>query len=81
MPERFAHGYQTLVDETETSYQVGEFYTPEREGGLLYDDPRSGSSWPLPVAAISDEGRRSGSGLDEVEARDLSACRDGGGTR
>ena len=34
VPERFAHGYQTLVDETETSYQVGEFYAPETEGGL-----------------------------------------------
>ena len=34
VPERFAHGYQTLVDATETSYYVGEFYTPDAEGGL-----------------------------------------------
>src|SRR3954468_15608655 len=34
VPERFAHGYQVLADETETSYQVGEFYAPETEGGL-----------------------------------------------
>ena len=33
VPERFAHGYQVLEDSTETSYQVGEFYTPEAEGG------------------------------------------------
>ena len=32
VPERFAHGYQVLEDGTETSYQVGEFYTPERRG-------------------------------------------------
>ena len=32
VPERFAHGYQVLEDDTETSYQVGEFYTPERRG-------------------------------------------------
>src|SRR3982751_6513796 len=31
VPERFAHGYQALRDKTETSYQVGEFYTPEAE--------------------------------------------------
>ena len=35
VPERFAHGYQTLCDKTDTSYQVGEFYTPAAEGGLM----------------------------------------------
>jgi dTDP-4-dehydrorhamnose 3,5-epimerase len=55
VPERFAHGYQVLRDETETTYQVGEFYTPHAEGGLLYDDPRLGLRWPLPVAAMSDK--------------------------
>jgi dTDP-4-dehydrorhamnose 3,5-epimerase len=57
VPERFAHGYQVLEDETETSYQVGEFYTPEAEGGLHYDDPALGISWPLPVTEISDKDR------------------------
>ena len=53
VPERFSHGYQVLADKTETSYQVGEFYTPGSEGGLLYNDPRLGLSWPLPVTVIS----------------------------
>lgn len=55
VPERFAHGYQVLVDKTETSYQVGEFYTPGCEGGLLYNDPKLGLQWPLPVSTISDK--------------------------
>src|SRR5262250_840615 len=55
VPERFAHGYQVLVDKTETSYQVGEFYTPGSEGGLLYSDLRLGLSWPLPVSVISEK--------------------------
>jgi len=55
VPERFAHGYQALHDKTETSYQVGEFYTPSAEGGLRYDDPKLGLSWPLPVSVISDK--------------------------
>jgi dTDP-4-dehydrorhamnose 3,5-epimerase len=55
VPERFAHGYQVLADETETSYQVGEFYAPELEGGLRYDDPRLGLEWPLPVVEISEK--------------------------
>jgi dTDP-4-dehydrorhamnose 3,5-epimerase len=55
VPERFGHGYQTLRDNTDTSYQVGEFYTPGCEGGLLYSDPRLGLTWPLPVSTISDK--------------------------
>lgn len=55
IPERFAHGYQTLEDETETSYQVGEFYTPGSEGGLRHDDPALGLAWPLPVSEISEK--------------------------
>ena len=66
VPERFAHGYQVLEDDTETSYQVGEFYTPETEGGLRYDDPRLGLDWPLDVTEISDKDR-AWSLLDEVE--------------
>jgi len=57
VPERFAHGYQALRDRTETSYQVGEFYTPSAEGGLLFDDPRLGLSWPLPVTVVSEKDR------------------------
>jgi dTDP-4-dehydrorhamnose 3,5-epimerase len=57
VPERFAHGYQVLADETETSYQVGEFYTPELEGGLRYDDPRLGLEWPLPIKEMSEKDR------------------------
>jgi dTDP-4-dehydrorhamnose 3,5-epimerase len=57
VPERFAHGYQTLRDNTDTSYQVGEFYTPGAEGGLRYSDPRLRLTWPLPVAAITDKDR------------------------
>ncbi len=55
VPERFAHGYQVLRDNTDTSYQVGEFYTPNAEGGLRYDDPRLELKWPLEVSVISSK--------------------------
>jgi dTDP-4-dehydrorhamnose 3,5-epimerase len=58
IPERFAHGYQALADDTETTYHVGEFYTPGSEGGLLYDDPKLKLAWPLPVSVISDKDRQ-----------------------
>jgi dTDP-4-dehydrorhamnose 3,5-epimerase len=55
VPERFAHGYQTLRDNTDTSYQVGEFYTPSAESGLMHNDPKLGLTWPLPVSVISEK--------------------------
>lgn len=66
VPERFAHGYQVLEDGTETTYQVGEFYAPEHEGGLRYDDPRLALDWPLPVGELSDKDG-AWSLLDDVE--------------
>jgi dTDP-4-dehydrorhamnose 3,5-epimerase len=67
IPERFAHGYQALEDNTETTYQVGEFYTPGSEGGLLYDDPALGLEWPLPITTMSDKDRQ-WKPLSEIEA-------------
>lgn len=55
VPERFAHGYQVTEDETETSYQVGEFYAPDTEGGLRHDDPRLGLEWPLEATEMSEK--------------------------
>ena len=40
------------------AYQVGEFYTPDAEGGLMYNDPRLGLRWPLPVSIISEKDQR-----------------------
>ncbi len=46
IPEGFAHGYQTLMDNTEVFYQVSEFYHPESERGVRWDDPSFGILWP-----------------------------------
>lgn len=58
VPESFAHGFQTLDDNTEVVYQVSEFYTPDAERGIRYDDPAFDIRWPLAVAVISDKDRR-----------------------
>jgi dTDP-4-dehydrorhamnose 3,5-epimerase len=49
----FAHGYQTLTDNAEVMYQVGEFYTPGYERGLRYNDTAFNIEWPIPVTVIS----------------------------
>jgi dTDP-4-dehydrorhamnose 3,5-epimerase len=46
VPEGFAHGYQTLVDGTETSYQVSRPYAPKAEAGVRWNDPAFGIEWP-----------------------------------
>ena len=53
VPEGCAHGYQTLVDDTEMCYQTSEFYAPELARGIRYDDPAFRIRWPLPVTSIS----------------------------
>jgi dTDP-4-dehydrorhamnose 3,5-epimerase len=53
VPAMFAHGFQTLEDDTEVFYQMSEFYAPHSARGLRHDDPRLGIRWPLAVASVS----------------------------
>lgn len=53
VPQMFAHGYQTLRENTEVVYQVDEYYAPLHERGIRYNDPKLGIQWPLPVSIIS----------------------------
>lgn len=55
VPERFAHGFQSLSDESEVMYQMGEFHAPEYAFGLRYNDSVLGIEWPLPVSEISEK--------------------------
>jgi dTDP-4-dehydrorhamnose 3,5-epimerase len=57
VPKGFAHGFQTLVDNTEAFYMVSEFFTPDAEAGVRYDDPSFGITWPLSPTVISDKDR------------------------
>ena len=53
VPRGFAHGFQTLADETDVYYQVSECHVPEAERGLRWDDPAVAIDWPLPVEITS----------------------------
>lgn len=55
IPEGFAHGFQTLENDTEVLYQVSEFYAPEHEAGARYDDPAFDITWPVAVTSISEK--------------------------
>jgi dTDP-4-dehydrorhamnose 3,5-epimerase len=57
VPEGFAHGFQTLEDDTEVFYQMFERYSPEHARGVRWDDPAFGIRWPLPDPILSDRDR------------------------
>ncbi len=55
IPEDMAHGFQTLVDNTEVFYQMSEFYHSESSTGLRWDNPVFEIEWPIEVKIISDK--------------------------
>lgn len=57
IPRGFAHGFQALVDHTEVSYMMSEFYHPESGRGLRWDDPELAIEWPLANPIMSDKDR------------------------
>jgi len=74
VPAGFAHGYETLEDNTEALYLVSEYYTPGAERGVRYDDPAFEIVWPLPVTSVSEKDqqwpnfRMTPSGVENREA-------------
>ena len=58
VPEGFAHGFQTLRDDTVVYYQISEFYAPQSARGVRWDDPAFGIEWPLSDPVISEKDRQ-----------------------
>jgi dTDP-4-dehydrorhamnose 3,5-epimerase len=54
VPEGFAHGFQTLEDDTEIVYQMSHFYSPEYARGVRWNDPAFGIEWPAGERTIID---------------------------
>lgn len=57
VPEGFAHGFQTLSDDSEVLYQMSESYHPDLARGLRWDDPKLGIRWPIPDPVLSPRDR------------------------
>lgn len=57
VPAGFAHGFQSLADESEVFYQMFAAYSPEHADGVRWDDPAFGIGWPLPVTMITERDR------------------------
>jgi dTDP-4-dehydrorhamnose 3,5-epimerase len=59
VPKGCAHGFQTLVDETEVFYAISMFYAPEAGRGFRYDDPAFAIEWPLTAEVVVSDRDRS----------------------
>ena len=60
IPEGFAHGYAVLSDEAVFHYKCSDYYHPEAEAGIAFDDPQLAIAWPIPQAEmiLSEKDRR-----------------------
>lgn len=55
VPKGFAHGFITLEENTEAFYLVDEFYAPEQERGIRWNDPKFNIDWPLEPTVVSEK--------------------------
>jgi dTDP-4-dehydrorhamnose 3,5-epimerase len=55
VPENFAHGFQTLEDDTELIYHHTQFYTPQADTGIRFNDPLLKINWPLEPVMVSEK--------------------------
>ena len=55
IPKNFAHGFVVLSDSAEFAYKCTDFYHPNDEGGLKWDDPEIGVKWPMPEGMTKED--------------------------
>jgi len=60
VPRGFAHAFVVLEDDTVFAYKVDNYYSPENDRGVAFDDPAIGIEWPIPVTELllSDKDRK-----------------------
>jgi len=55
VPKGFAHGFQTLEDDSEVFYQISQYYNSEHSMGIRWDDKTFQINWPLEISTISEK--------------------------
>lgn len=55
VPKGFAHGFMTLTEDVEVQYKVDEYYAPECDRGIIWNDPTIGVEWPINIQPVLSE--------------------------
>lgn len=71
IPEGFAHGFCVLSDTVDVIYKCTDFYSPEGERGIAWDDPEINIDWPIDAAPLLSEKDKKNLKLSEMPAADL----------
>ena len=58
IPRGFAHGFITLTDDVEVQYKADNYYAPNCDGNIRWDDPEIGVEWPIQPVILSDKDRK-----------------------
>ena len=77
MPPGFAHGFVVTGENALFSYKCTEYYAPEHDGSILWNDPGIGIEWPLETPSLSDKDRAAPP-LDAMPERGCRAMRKAG---
>ncbi|MFN2373343.1 MAG: dTDP-4-dehydrorhamnose 3,5-epimerase [Cyclonatronaceae bacterium] len=76
VPEGFAHGFCVLSDEADFYYKCSDYYNPDGERGIAWNDPDIGIEWPVSDPPVLSERDRRLPRLKEIDERDLPVYRD-----
>lgn len=72
IPRGFAHGFLTLTDDVEIQYKADNYYSPQCDGNIRWDDPQIKIDWPFEPVILSDKDKNAPTLAERVERGELN---------